>query len=107
MKPRYYAFWKYDLPPYALGGEVLAFHNSGGVFIKGYDNHMTTFFLKQSLIAVMDYETGCQFQKALDMQKTIYDNFLQQANNVCKDFIDLLKTNPANTLNQTTSDENN
>jgi len=35
-----YAIWKYDRPPYFLGGEVSKSHPSGRVEVKGYEGYL-------------------------------------------------------------------
>jgi hypothetical protein len=35
-KQKLYAFWKYDLCPYMLGGVVESFQSNGSVTVKGY-----------------------------------------------------------------------
>lgn len=38
MKQRLFAIWKYDLPPYYLGAEVIKILNNGHVKVVGYDS---------------------------------------------------------------------
>lgn len=36
MKHKLYAFWKHDVPPYVLGGEVTEIKSNGRVCVKGF-----------------------------------------------------------------------
>lgn len=59
-----YVFWNYDQPPYVLYGELLDFHPSGGAYVKGYDQNMTSYFRKESLLAVLP-QSKAQIYEAL------------------------------------------
>lgn len=64
-----YAFWKYDLPPYLLGGEVEEVDKDGLVTIaNGYDG------MKFSPVKIVPLEKGIKLQKKLDKATAQYNN---------------------------------
>ena len=76
---RLYAFWKYDRPPYMLGGEVLKIREDGGVFVKGYDQYMSSYFKKEAIMAIVPYEEGVKLHAKLNNAKRKYDLRIQKA----------------------------
>ncbi len=74
-----YAFWKYDSPPYMLGGEVLKIREDGGVFVKGYDRYMSSCFKKEAIMAIVPYETGVKLHKKLKKAEARYRLKVQKA----------------------------
>lgn len=56
-----YAFWKYDLFPYVLGGEVVEMRDDGRVLVKGYG---PGFWFKP--IRLVPVKTGKAIKKKLD-----------------------------------------
>lgn len=76
---RLYAFWKYDRPPYMLGGEVLKIREDGGVFVKGYDQYMSSYFKKEAIMAIVPYEEGIKLHEKLNSAKRKYDLRVQKA----------------------------
>lgn len=90
-KERQMVFWKYDQPPYALYGEVLGFHRSGGVFVKGYDRNMTSYFRKESILRVCRYEDGLVWAKRLDSEEKEYEDTVAKAKSRLFGFLNELK----------------
>lgn len=76
---RLYAFWKYDSPPYVLGGEVLQIRKDGGVFVKGYDRYISSYFKKGAIMAIMPYEEGVKLHEKLNNAERKYNLRIQKA----------------------------
>lgn len=68
-----YAFWKYDIPPYLLGGEVIEVMEDGYVTIKGYTPS------KFKPIKIVPLEKGIKLQKKLDKARAKYKKTIQEA----------------------------
>ena len=88
-----YAFWRYDIPPYALGGEVLKIReDNGGVYVKGYDRYMSTYFSENTIIAIVPYKEGVKLQKKLDKVAKAYRKTIEAAKKRLKDTIKDIET---------------
>lgn len=72
-----YAFWKYDLPPYLLGGEVEEIRPDGVAKIKGY----TSLFKP---VKVVPLEKGIKLHKKLKKTYAKYAKTVEEANNIMK-----------------------
>lgn len=72
-----FAFWKYDIFPYVLGGEVIKFEGER-VEVKGYEG--CTF----QPIKIMDIYTGKRIYEELNILKEEYDTKLKIFNNKFK-----------------------
>lgn len=72
-----YAFWKYDTPPYVLCGELLSVRDDGGIYVKGYDQNMTSYFAKDAVIAIVPYKKGLKLKKKVEKAKKKYDRKLK------------------------------
>lgn len=72
QKKRLIAFWRYDSVPYVLYGEVLKVREDGGVFIKGFDKNMTSYFTKEAVICIVPYNKGIKLGKKLDKAEKKY-----------------------------------
>lgn len=67
-----YAFWKYDLFPYVLGGEVTEFQGEK-VKVKGYDNYLF------KPIKVVDLATGKKMKAEIEQARQEYEKTLNKA----------------------------
>lgn len=72
-----YVFWRYDQPPYVLYGELLDFHPSGGAYVKGYDQNMTSYFRKESLLAVLPQSKARIYKEQLNIAMQVYEALIQ------------------------------
>lgn len=72
-----YAFWKYDLPPYLLGGEVEEIRPDGITKIKGY-----TGLFKP--VKIVPLEKGIKLHKKLKKAYAKYAKTVEEANNIMK-----------------------
>lgn len=80
MPEKLYAFWKYDSPPYLLGGEVIKIREEdGGVFVKGYDKHMSSYFAKEAIVTIVPYKEGIKLHKKLKKAEKRYNQRMQKA----------------------------
>lgn len=61
MKYKLYAFWKHDIPPYVLGGEVTEIKSNGRVCVKGFTGYS---FLP---LQILPLEEGRAKQKEIDL----------------------------------------
>lgn len=68
-----YAFWKYDIPPFLLGGEVTEVREDGYVTIKGHEGYK----FKSELIVPL--EKGIKLQKKLDKANAKYKQTIATA----------------------------
>lgn len=75
-----YAFWKYDLPPYLLGGEVEEIRPDGVARIKGYTGWFRT-------VKIVPLEKGIKLQKKLNKAKAKYMKVTQQADNELRETV--------------------
>lgn len=55
-----YAFWKYDLYPYILGGEIVSQGKDDGFYIKGYGNYQ---MIPNKIVSL---KKGREFHKKLE-----------------------------------------
>lgn len=67
-----YAFWKYDLFPYVLGGRLIKIHKNGFAEIEGYG------FYRFKPILVLPEDEGLRKKELLDNLKTEYDTFMRE-----------------------------
>jgi hypothetical protein len=67
MTQRLYAFWKYDLTPHYLGGEVLKFTEKGNVEVEGYPGYVFT------PVKITTYEEGIKIHTQLKELGYVYD----------------------------------
>lgn len=87
---RLYAFWKYDRPPYLLGGEVLKVREDGGVFVKGYDRYMSSYFKKEAIVAIVPYEEGTKLHGKLNKAEKKYKLKIQKAERSLRSVSDMI-----------------
>ena len=59
MEQRLIAFWKYDVPPYVLAGEIVEFTSDGKVRIKEYDGMVL------NPIKILPYEDGIEIKNKI------------------------------------------
>ena len=67
-----YAFWKYDVPPFLLGGEVISVTEDGYVTVKGYSGKF-----KPELIVPI--EKGIKIHKKLNKANAKYKEKVNEA----------------------------
>lgn len=79
-KKKKYAFWRYDVAPFVLCGEVLEIREDGGVYVKGYDQNMTSYFRKEAIIAIMGHDDAMKYKKKLEKAKEDYDKAVKESN---------------------------
>lgn len=79
MQDKLYAFWKYDMPPYLLGGEVEEVKDNM-VRVKGYTGWFKT-------IKIVSLEKGIKLQKKLNKAKAKYMKITQQADNELRETV--------------------
>jgi hypothetical protein len=77
MKQILYAFWKYDICPYMLGGEVEQFRPDGSVAVKGYDG----FALKP--LTILPEDSG---KEALDTLKMLITEYQERERELKDDY---------------------
>ena len=65
---------------FVLWGEVLEIREEGGVYVKGYDKNMTSYFRKEAIIAIMNYEDAMKYKKKLENAKKDYDKAVKESN---------------------------
>lgn len=68
-----YAFWKYDQPPYVLGGIVIKIREDGKVCIKGFAGSCFT------PLQILPLEEGRAKQKEIDLALKNYKNTIKKA----------------------------
>lgn len=73
MKHKLYAFWKHDVPPYVLGGEVTEIKSNGRVCVKGFTGYS---FLP---LQILPLEEGRAKQKEIDLAMGKYNEALEIA----------------------------
>lgn len=73
MKYKLYAFWKHDIPPYVLGGEVTEIKSNGRVCVKGFTGYS---FLP---LQILPLEEGRAKQKEIDLALKNYKNTIKKA----------------------------
>ncbi len=73
MKHKLYAFWKHDIPPYVLGGEVTEIKSNGRVCVKGFTGCS---FLP---LQILPLEEGRAKQKEIDLALKNYKNTIKKA----------------------------
>ena len=73
MKQKLYAFWKHDIPPYVLGGEVTEIKSNGRVCVKGFTGYS---FLP---LQILPLEEGRAKQKEIDLALKNYKNTIKKA----------------------------
>lgn len=69
-----YAFWKSDVPPYLLGGEVEEVREDGYVTVVGYTGY------KFRPVLITPLEKGIKLQKGLNRAKAKYKKAVDAAN---------------------------
>lgn len=74
MKDKLYAFWKYDTPPYLLGGEVESIDEDGFVTVKGYKSS------RFRPVKIVSLEKGIKLQKKLHKAEMKYRRIVKDAN---------------------------
>ena len=79
MQDKLYAFWKYDRPPYLLGGEVEEVKDNM-VRVKGYTGWFRT-------VKIVPLEKGIKLQKKLNKAKAKYMKITQQADNELRETV--------------------
>lgn len=75
MRDKLYAFWKYDNPPYLLGGEVESIDEDGFVTVKGYSS------FRFRPVKIVSLEKGIKLQKKLHKAEVKYRRIVKDANN--------------------------
>ena len=60
-----YAFWKYDIPPFLLGGEVKEIQEDGCVSVVGYTSRFKP-------VLIVPLEKGIKLQKKLNKANAKY-----------------------------------
>lgn len=73
MKHKLYAFWKHDVPPYVLGGEVTEIKSNCRVCVKGFTGCS---FLP---LQILPLEEGRAKQKEIDLALKNYKNTIKKA----------------------------
>ena len=68
-----YAFWKYDRPPYVLGGVVTKIKDNGDVCVKGFDGSCFT------PMQILPLEEGLAKQMEIDCAMVKYNSALSDA----------------------------
>lgn len=74
MIDKLYAFWKYDTPPYLLGGEVESIDEDGIVTVKGYSSS------RFRPVKIVSLEKGIKLQKKLNKAEEKYRRIVKDAN---------------------------
>lgn len=67
-----YAFWKYDIPPFLLGGEVKEIQEDGCVSVVGYTSRFKP-------VLIVPIEKGIKLQKKLDKANAKYKKVVANA----------------------------
>lgn len=79
MNRRLMAFWKYDLFPYVVAGEIDGFDSNGSAIWKGTGHCVH----RQSIIAIVPYKDGLRYQKKLEYWKKYYKEQTEKTKNSC------------------------
>lgn len=95
MPEKLYAFWKYGRPPYLLGGEVLEIREDGGVYVKGYDQYMSSYFRKEAIVAIVPYAKGLKLHNKLNKAEKKYNRRMQKANKDLRSVVDIIASRGA------------
>lgn len=74
MRDKLYAFWKYDNPPYLLGGEVESIDEDGFVTVKGYSS------FRFRPVKIVSLEKGIKLHKELHKAEAKYRRIVNNAN---------------------------
>lgn len=83
MNKKLYAFWKYDLFPYVLGGEVTDINDDGLVYIESYQARFRP-------ILILPFEKGKKINQEIEKIKNSYDNeFKKLRKEKLKEIIDI------------------
>lgn len=81
-----YAFWKYDLPPFLLGGIVELINEDGYVKIKDrYDG------MRFKPAVLLPLEKGLALQQKLDEAQTVYEKETKAAKEKLLDVVNGIK----------------
>lgn len=81
-----YAFWKYDLPPFLLGGIVELINKDGHVKIKDrYDG------MRFKPAVLVPLEKGLALQQKLDEAQTVYEKETKAAKEKLLDVVNGIK----------------
>lgn len=81
-----YAFWKYDLPPFLLGGIVELINEDGYVKIKDrYDG------MRFKPAVLVPLEKGLALQQKLDEAQTVYEKETKAAKEKLLDVVNGIK----------------
>ena len=81
-----YAFWKYDLPPFLLGGIVEFINEDGYVKIKDrYDG------MRFKPAVLLPLEKGLALQQKLDEAQTVYEKETKAAKEKLLDVVNGIK----------------
>lgn len=75
-----YAFWRYDLFPFVLGGEITTFHDDGRITAKGFGGYAGF-----KPIKVLPEGAGKALLAKLKILKDKYDSELLELNNRSRD----------------------
>ena len=67
-----YAFWKYDIPPFLLGGEVKEIQEDGCVSVVGYTSRFKP-------VLIVPIEKGIKLQKKLNKANAKYKKIVATA----------------------------
>jgi hypothetical protein len=87
MNQELYAFWKYDLFPYVLGGEVNEIKDNMRVTIKGREGYI------YSVFTILPREQGLLIQERLDKLEKSYDEKKELLNKYLKLVSEILPHN--------------
>ena len=97
MPEKLYAFWEYDNPPYVLGGEVIKIRDdNGGIYVKGYNENMSTYFKKDSIVTIVPYDEGVKLHKQLKKAEKKYNLRIQKAKKALHSMTDSIAKKTAN-----------
>lgn len=88
MKHKLYAFWKHDVPPYVLGGEVTEIKSNGRVCVKGFTGCS---FLP---LQILPLEEGRAKQKEIDLALKNYKNTIKKAEEELRSHRMMIETIP-------------
>lgn len=75
MNQELYAFWKYDLFPYTLGGKVVKFAAGGLVQVEGYGNMLFR------PIGIVQYDEGVEIMSKIKKIKEEHKAEIDRVNN--------------------------
>lgn len=80
-----YAFWRYDCPPFVLGGKVKEIKDNGDVIINAYYPRVFT------PIAILPLEKGLMLQEKINNIDAKYKAIIQNAKQELNNNIDNIK----------------